>query len=81
MQILLEGESPTLNKVFPCYNYTSYLGIPGGRGELCFGEWKTLIFYYGEWRTDLNLVGEWRERSYPESEKEQKNHRKVELKT
>ena len=52
-----------------------------GRGELCFGERKTLISCYGEWRTDLNLVGERRERSYRESEKEQKKNWKVNLKT
>ena len=44
-----------------------------GRGELCFGERKTLISCYGEWRTDLNLVGERRERFYPESERVKKS--------
>ena len=40
MQIFLEGGSPTLNKVFPCYNYTSYLGIFTSL-EIC----ETINFY------------------------------------
>ena len=49
--------------------------------ELFFGERKTPIFCYGEWRTDQNLVREQKERSYPEGEREQKKHWKLELKS